>query len=310
VLERGLERGSEELGQELGLVRASDFPHLVQGLTPTSQITLTDDLHALAPDVLMTYVPREADGRLPLKRTVLLTRYDAQRPQSQHRQMWLVACTPQRQRDPQVVTLTLASLIGVYHASRWDQARWLWDSRHQAASAEERWGVSGLVLEHLGLAKRAEHLAFYTERCAQAEVSLADRVSLCLLLQDEGRLEEAFALFGIELSLDALKILYKHPLSLHTYNTTKLWFSALREVLTLAAPWRFASLPASTHHCLCVLPHQLQQRKACLILVTPNKRQKAGTPSLLIEETTSNTFLPHVAWQRSKELDLMRFQIS
>ena len=136
-------------------------------LAPAAQQTLTDDLRHLAPDLLCTHFPREADGRFPLGATVLLTSYDSSLPQDRDRQMWLVVSAPQRRRDPQVLTLALASLIGANHAYRWDQARWFWDSRQEAASEKERWGVTDLDLSRLGLEKRSENLAFFAERCAQ-----------------------------------------------------------------------------------------------------------------------------------------------
>jgi len=270
---------------------------------------LSEDLRALAPNLLLARFPREADGRLLMGATVLLASYASSLPQSRDRQMWLVACAPKRRRDPQVVTLTLASLIGVNHAQRWDQARWLWDHRCEAASEEERWGVADLDLARLGLEKRAENLAFFMERCAQPAPSRADRVSLCLLLQDEGRFEEAFALFQTTLTADVVRLLYQQPLSFHTASQTINRSSTLMDVLSLAAPWRFASLPAGTHHRLCLLPHQTQQRKACLMLITPSKHQPSGGPLLTIEYTASNKLLPHPAWRRSREIDLMRFRL-
>ncbi|HEY3992052.1 MAG TPA: hypothetical protein VGM01_04135 [Ktedonobacteraceae bacterium] len=309
VLVCGIERCSEDAGQRLGVIRADNFEHSANDLTLEARATLNNDLQYLAPDLLMAHFPREEDGRLLLGATVLLASYASTLPQSRGRQMWLAACAPRRRRDPQVVTLCLDSLIGVNHVYRWDQARWLWDSRQQAASTEEEcWGISDLDIELLGLDKRAEHIALFTERCAQPNPSLADRVSLCLLLQDAGRLEEALALFGIELTTDVLKILYNQPLSLHMYGRTASWSTPLMEVLCFAAPWRFATLQAGTHHRICALPHQTQQRKACLVLVTPKKEHKGKAPIFIIEETASNKLLPSVAWKRASDLDLKRFQ--
>jgi len=138
ALREGAERSSEALGKTLGVVQEANFSSLAQGLTPAAQETLTDDLRSLVPDLLLAHFPRETDGRLLVGATVLLAAYASSLPQSRDRQMWLVACAPKRRRDPQVVTLTLASLIGVNHAQRWDQARWFWDSRWEAASEEER----------------------------------------------------------------------------------------------------------------------------------------------------------------------------
>lgn len=309
ALSEGIERSSETLGKMLGVVRADDLSVLALGLTPTAQNALAEDLRALAPDLLLAHFPREADGRLLMGAIILLASYASSLPQSRDQQMWLVACAPKRRRDPQVVSLALASLIGVNHAHRWDQARWFWDCRCEAAPEEERWGVANLDLARLGLEKRAENLAFFTERCAQPAPSLVDRVSLCLLLQDEGRFEEAFALFNVKLTADVVRLLYQQPFSFHTASQTINQSSTLMEALALAAPWRFASLPAGMHHRLCLLPHQTQQRKACLMLITPPKHQPSEGPLLTIEYTASNKLLPHPAWRRPLDLELMRLRL-
>lgn len=309
ALERGIERCSEACGRELGLVRAPDFHQVSATLTPSAQADLVDDLHHLAPDLLMSHFPREVDGRLPLRGTVLLATYDSLLPQSRDRQMWLAACAPQRRRDPQVVTLALVSLIGVNHAHRWDQARWLWDLRQEATSEKTRWGVAGLDLKMLGMENRDEHITFFTERCSRPDSSLADRVSLCLLLQDARRFEDAFALFGVEFSSDVAKVLYNQALSLYTATHTASWSATLIDVLASAAPWRFTALPAGTHQRICALPHQPQQSKLCLMFVTPGKRQQGTAAILLLENTASNKVWPHTAWQRPLELDLKRFQL-
>jgi hypothetical protein len=209
-----------------------------------------------------------------------------------------------------VVTLSLASLIGVNHAHRWDQARYLWDVRRHPASEKERWGVSGLELEKLGLEGRADHLAYFTERCSRRGASLADRVALCLLLQDEGRVEEACSLFDVELTLDVTKILRHHIVvdiaSSGHYSGQKEWEVPMFEALCLAAPWRFAAALAREKRLrLLWFPHQPQQRKASLMLTWADKR--AGRVALDVEWTASNKLLAETAWKRPPDLDLMRF---
>jgi hypothetical protein len=72
---------------------------------------------------------------------------------------------------------------------------------------------------------------------------------LCLLLQDEGRLEEAFSLFDVELTPDVLKILYGQPVtdgpSGGHYMTKENWAVPMLHALRRAAPWRFASAIAT-----------------------------------------------------------------
>lgn len=104
---------------------------------------------------------------------------------------------------------------------------------------------------------------------------------------------------------DVLKILYNQLLSLNTAGHTTSRSAAFLNVLCLAAPWRIAALPAGTRQRLCVLPHQTQQSKACLMLKLP----KGGMPLLMIEATASNKLFPHVAWQRPTYLDLLRFRL-
>jgi hypothetical protein len=57
--------------------------------------------------------------------------------------MWLVAYAPKRRHDRQVVTLSLASLIGMNQAYLWVQARWLWNVRYLPASEEMRGTCQG-----------------------------------------------------------------------------------------------------------------------------------------------------------------------
>lgn len=310
LLSRGVDRCGETMMGEFGLVHDSALPQLAQGLTTAARERLDGDLHHLAADLVLSHFPRQEDGRFPLGITVLLASYESHLSQSRGRQMWLVACAPKRRRDRQVVTLSLASLIGMNHAYRWDQARWLWDVRHHPASEEVRWGVSGLAMDKLGLDQRADHLAFFTRRCAQPNPSLADRVSLCLLLQDEGRLEEAFSLFDVELTPDVLKLLYGQPVtdgpSGGHYMSKENWAVPMLHALRHAAPWRFASaLATGKRWRLLWFPHQTQQRKASLMLTRANKRLR--TPALEIEWTASNTLLVETAWERPLELDLKRF---
>lgn len=303
---RGVDRCSETMMSEMGLAYDSALPQMAQGLTSAARKRLDGDLKHLAADLVTSYFPRQEDGRFQLGATVLLTFYEAHISQSRDRQMWLEAYAPKRRRDPQTITLSLASLISVNHAYRWDQTRWQWDVRQRPTSEEARWGVSGLEIDRLGMDQRAEHIAFFAKRCEQADPSLADRVSLCLLLQDEGRIEEAFSLFDIELSLDALKILYGQPITEGHYTSGESWTAPMLHALRYAAPWRFASALATEKRLrLLWFPHQTQQRKAALMLSWADKQVK--TPILEIEWTASNKLLAETAWKRPLDLDLKRF---
>lgn len=313
ILTRGIERCSEAVWQEFGLVYDNTFRQVYDGLTDGAREQLDDDLRHLAADQLLSNFPRDPDGHLLTGTVVPLEKYAYRFPQKQTRQMWLAAISPQRRRDPQAITLTLVSLIGVNHAYRWNQARWLWDICGQAVSEEIRWGVEGLALEQLGLENRADNLAYFTERCTQSAATLADRVSLCMLLQDEGRIEEAFALFDAELSPNVLRILYGQHFFLNSHLNTayygESWATTLLDALRRAAPWHFArALEAENNLRLLVLPHQRQQSKASLVLTKANKH--STIPQLIIECTASNKRLPETAWKRPVELDLQRFKFS
>ncbi len=306
LLSQGVDRCSEPVMSELGLVYDDALPQLVQGLTVAARERLDGDLHHLAADLLVSHFPRQEDGRFPLEAMVLLVSYESHLTQGRDRQMWLVACAPKRRHDRQVITLSLASLIGANHADRWDQARWLWDVRQHPASDEVRWGVSGLALDMLGLDQRADHLSFFIGRCALPDPSLADRVSLCLLLQDEGRIEEAFSLFDVELTPNVLKILYGQRITEGHYMSQGSWAIPMLHALRRAAPWRFASALATGKRLrLLWFPHQRQQRKASLMLTWANKQM--AMPALVIEWTASNKVLADTTWKRPLDLDIKRF---
>ncbi len=299
LLANGSDRCGAGMMDEFGLVHDRELLQMALGLTEGGRQRLDDDLQHLAPDLVASHFPREEDGRFPLNVVVLLASYAAYIPQTRDRQMWLIACAPKRRRDPQVITLSLASLIGVNHALRWDQARWLWDVRRAAASTRERWGVLGLDLAKLGLEKRAEHLAYFTQRCSLRGAALADQVALCLLLQDEGRVEEACALFGVELTSSLLNML-------HDRSMDRGWAEPLFQALRYAALWRFAAaLAGEKRQRLLWFPHQPYQSKASLMLVWANKR--AGKVALDVEWTASNKQLAETAWKRPPDLDLIRF---
>ncbi len=167
--------------------------------------------------------------------------------------------------------------------------------------------MSGLALDMVGLDQRADHLSFFTGRCALPNPSLVDRVSLCLLLQDEGRIEEAFALFDVDLTPNVLKILYGQRITEGHYMSQGSWAIPMLHALRRATPWRFASALATGKRLrLLWFPHQTQQRKASLMLTWANKQM--GMPALEIEWTASNKVLAETAWKRPLDLDLKRFR--
>ncbi len=298
----GLEVGAE------GMARTDD-------LTAAACAAFTRDLDHLSARRALANFPRDARGRLELGETVLLATYACTQSQGRDRQMWLAARGPARRRDPQVVTLELTALIGNNHAHRWEHARWLWDERAASANEEARWGVANLDIGRLGLDDRATHLARFERACDRPGARLADRVARCILLQDEGRVDEAMAVFGVELSGSVQNILHGRVIK---YQHVEAWTCALNRELRAAAPWRFeaalkhwAATKGGGHkplrRRLFALPHQAFQSKASLMLVG---ERDGSAPRLEIESTASNFRLPQVEWRRPLDLDLARFGLA
>ncbi|MFN8512495.1 MAG: hypothetical protein U0232_07765 [Thermomicrobiales bacterium] len=161
------------------------FPEPVT-LTPDGAAALAEDLAAIDGPRLLTNVPRDARGQLALGVDVALasyaSSYDDPTIPSRRSRAWLVARTPERRRDPQVVTLTLDLCVGGDRRHRWNETRWLWDGR-VVADETTRWGVTGLDPAGLRLEGRAGRIAALRERLASAgeAVQEADRAALCIL---------------------------------------------------------------------------------------------------------------------------------
>jgi hypothetical protein len=296
-------------------------------LTPEGAAALADDLAAIDGPRLLANVPRDARGQLALGVDVALAAYassydDPANPARRSR-AWLVARTPARRRDPQVVTLTLNLCAGGDRRHRWDEARWLWDGR-VAADEAVRWGVAGLDAASLGLAGRAERIQALRDRLAGAAeaATQADRAALCILLQDDGQFREALELYDITLDDRLAGILRGDPEGTLPGDHATFWPPALWAALRALAPWRcdgvlraeeerVASRPATksgrkrkqVRLRLLSLPKQTAISKASVMLV----RAADGRPRLELESTGTTAIVPEVAWQRPIDLDLRRF---
>lgn len=309
-----------------GLHTALDPERLTQpgvALTPDARERLRADLAALLPLHLQWHYPRDERGRLLLGTRVLLAAYASATPLSQGRELWLSATAPARRREPQVVTLELAPLIGENHTHVWAAAPWLWDARAQDAPREARWGVAALPLERLGW-DGWQSLPAATNHDLTAAAPAEERAARCILLQDAGRLREALALYDVALDdyvgrlLDGERIRYVAPEELAD------WARTVQEAVRGAALWRFGPLlrdaaqgrarwvaekrsrkwsPPTLR--LFWLPHQTQQSKAAVLL--RSHERDGSRPRLEMESSASNARLPAVAWERPLEIDLLRF---
>ena len=296
-------------------------------LTPDGAAALADDLAAIDGPRLLANVPRDARGQLALGVDVALasyaSSYDDPTIPSRRSRAWLVARTPERRRDPQVVTLTLDLCVGGDRRHRWDEARWLWDGRVAAGEAE-RWGVAGLDTTSLGLEERGGQILALRKRLAGTAGNLtdADRAALCILLQDDGHFREALDLYGITLDDRLIAILQGDPDGTLPGDYATHWPPALWAALRTLAPWRcegllraeegrIAARPATksarkrkpARLRLLSLPKQTAISKASVMLA----RAEDGRPRLELESTGTTAIVPEVAWQRPAELDLRRF---
>jgi hypothetical protein len=287
-------------------------------LTPDARASLAEDLSHVSREALSLHIPRDDRGRLALGATALLTSYESEEDIGGKR-VWLAALTPERRRDPQVIRLGLRTLAGGPYAHIWDSARWLWDTRAVNAPESERWGVEGLEIDMLGLEDRSERIRDLGYRVATGG-TLAEQVALCILLQDEGRIEEAFALFEITLSEEVVRLLHGLPIAGYLGSKLPSWVAHTREQLRQAAPWLMpAVLTAEAerrmtlrtkptrppYFRLCALPHQSSVAKTSLMLVAGAR--DGGDPSIELEHTGWDYRLPEPRWKRPLEIDLRRF---
>jgi hypothetical protein len=283
---------------------------------------LAADCAHLDPVRLLSNAPRDERGRLVLGATMLLAPYDTiELPRPTYR-TWLVASTPARRRDPQVVTISCSPMITENHPLRWNDARWLWDEWAAEAGEDLRWGVANLPIADLGIAGRDQQIMALYRRYGSDQAELRDRVALCILLQDAGLIEEALGLCDVALSSEVVASLRGATLGLDGGKLAAQWARFLQEQLRAAAPWRFGFVVAfeatrlrswvaakrgrrrrAPRLRLCALPHQTRQSKASLILagIGPDH----SLPFLEIEYTASNARLSEPLWRRP--LDLARF---
>lgn len=277
---------------------------------------LAVDVEMVNPDRLLRSFPRDDRGNLELKQIVLLSEHNCRQALKGGRNLFLVAASPEKRKDKQVVSVRLEPVIAVNHRLNWSDRRWLWTSLDSGEA--DRWGIpKGCV----------DHMPFGTSPDSVTDDSEEDRVCRSVLLLDAGRFEEAFTLFGVEVSDGVSRMLNGEEFQLSGgcdcmyEGAATARASRLRRELWESAPWL---LPSALLHeeerletwraeksgrpskdaemRLFILPRQRHSQRATLMLV----RGKNG-PRLEIRWSGSNAVPHDHLWKRSVELDLIRF---
>jgi hypothetical protein len=262
--------------------------------------------------------PREDDGRLMLGATLLLQPQDPAITNELLRSDWLAAVGPVKRKDPQVITVGISSVIPGNHPYRWDTAEALWNPRLPEPGDGERRGVAGLDLSILGLKDRDKNIAALEKAVASPKASDADRVALCILLQDAGRFGEAFALFGLDANDDVWRVVSGQMLHAGLDKEREAWTAAVQDACRFCAPWLIKRLMTPTDEAadkkrkaktpryrLFALPHQPQVSKTSLMLTADNA--KGANPRFELEGVGSNTRLAEILWKRPIDMDIQRF---
>ncbi len=296
-------------------------PELDAMLCPESQSALGADLRRLNLGRLLWNFPIHHDGRLPLGETVLLAKYTAGGQLPRGRELWLRLASPARRRDPQVLRLGLELLIGENHGHRWDRARWMWDQRHAAAlTDEQRWGVAGIPLEKLNVLQRPNQISALEKKLQAGGLSAGGRAALAVVLQDAGRIEDAFTLYDINLCESIQRILGAQEVFGVDCANQEQWPSVLRSQLRRCAPWLLRpgyrselenviakKKPRCGEFRLFTLPGQHHARKESVMLTADDRE---GTNlRLVLQATASNRLFPFRCWHRPVEIDLVRFGV-
>jgi hypothetical protein len=283
------------------------FTRLASGRSTlvASSVHCEDDATALLPadkaQRILQYFPLDDDGRLPLKTTALLAPFGEPPPTERNRSLWLVAFSPDRRTDPQMITAGLRWIIPENERHRWEHRRWMWDATEPVPGRAERWGIAFYDRKVIGLEDRDQQL--------KAACDLNDstaRAARSLLLLDAGRFGDAFDLYGIEVAPEVWSVLNRQMFVNLTPEVTAAWAAAVARAFHRCAPWLLASafhLRKRKYDKIAILPKQTQQSKLSLMLSAPGD----GTARLYLESTASNANVPAIAWERPIDLDLWRF---
>ena len=263
-------------------------PELLAHLGDEERRALDRDLASLNTPRIKQHFPWDPIGRLALKTSVLLTTYPSTTVNTRH--IALAAVGPDRRSDEQAIHVRLVALFPVNQTHRWHDSPWMWQNVERPHTPGE-------------VGKEAESLQ----------------------LLDEGRIDDALALFGVTLSEDLHRLLGGQRIlppacCAHADATwTELLVSTLRE----SAPWRLPRAAAeesgrlsrltgkkpvkgAPRWKLAIFPGQHHARKASLMLTADKDGQN---PRFVIEATASNARLADTSWKRPIEMDFQRYGI-
>lgn len=285
---------------------ADSDPGLVALLTDEGRVAWEKDVASVSPERIRRHFPWDRAGQLAVKTAVVLNAYDVTKLVGMGRTVCLAAVGPARRRDDQEIRVELASLNPLNHMHRWDDRRWLWQPVLPPSS--EFW---------LAGSESGDALLDGSNE----EVRKALR-SLDLL--DDGRIEEALALYDVTLSDDLHRLLGGQRIRPPACcaHADHAWSELLAATLRQSAPWLLARAVVEEAArlrgwaarkkgrrvrppCLklAVFPGQFHSRKASLMLTGESNGRG---PRLVIEATASNARAPDTWWKRPIEVDFLR----
>lgn len=271
-------------------------PALLALLTDEARRALEQDLASLDPPRIRRHFPWDHLGRLALESSAMLAVYATTKPLTNRRYVSLAAVGPARRRDAQEIRIELAPLFPVNQTHRWQDRPWMWQR------------VDVPATELLGVP-------------TQDNEESPEQTSLRLL--DEGKIEDALALFGVTLSDDLHRLLGGQRIlpPACCAHPDAAWTELLVTTLRQSAPWLLArAVPEEVERIrrctgqkpgaraldwkLAIFPGQFHSRKASLILTAD---RDGRNPRFLIEATASNARLADTSWKRPIEVDFRRF---
>lgn len=311
----------------VGLHYDFDLRQSQQRLSTESRTALEADINNLLPDRLVWHFPSQSDGRWPPRQRVILATYDSAEPLSRFRRLALVATSPDRRSDPRLIHLDLESVIPENHQHRWEAARWLWDERAQSTPCSARWGIETIPFDIL---RQERHVAIAHLHGLHQTGNMTDgeRAALAILQQDEGKFDEALALYDMSLGTNLWKIIGGETVFFHHCHRPNIstWAQTLQRSMWHCAPWllrpslRAAANAVEPWHSadrgkqtkvptfrLYALRGQRDARKTSLMLSAEDRTIQQARFDL--EQTGSNRRLPEICWRRPVEIDFLRFGV-